>query len=550
MFTVATATIADKLTTLKPEMALAAGACLCLIVGLAPRLDLRRLCPWIAGLSLLAAGSLVYLDVRQGFPPPALGWYVKLMTVGIGLLLLMLMAGLPATWRHTRDNEPDPKRFDPGDAMGGEFLMFFLVSLIGLMLCAGGDDLIWLFLALELVSLPTYIMVGVSCPRMTAREAAVKYFFLSAMAGAVLLLGFTFIYGATGFTNLAAIADANAAAADGPSALMIAGLMLAVLGIAFKIAAVPMHFYAADVYQGAAIPVTALLAFVPKAAGFIALMLLLQTTAALPEPMIALLWLMAAATMTVGNVLALLQNSVKRILAYSSIAHSGYMLVGLLAPPQGFASAENAALGNGYTAILYYLAGYALATIAAFAVLGMLRRGGEEADDIDDLAGLATRHPMLAGVMVVSMLSLIGLPPMIGFLGKVYLFGSVITQADGRLDFLLLVVIGVLNSAVSAVYYLRIAAVCFFSAPGQGVALAVAPARTASALIAAIMVPLLGVFASPLVDASRRAWPGPQREYPTFNVQLDTRTDDITPSTVSPSAVSQRSQPDADTPAG
>lgn len=544
MFTVATATITDKLASLKPEMVMGVGACLCLILGLAPRLDLRRLCAAVAGLSLLLAGSLVYTDAGAGFPPPSLAWFVKLMVVGIGLLLVMVTASLPVSWRHTRDNEADPQRFDPGDAMGGEFFAFFLLSLMGLMLCAGAGDLIWLFLALELASLPTYVMVCVSRPRAAAQEAAVKYFFLGAMATAVFLLGFTFLYGATGFTDLSSIAATAAtagASGDGLPPLMTAGLVLAVLGIAFKIAAVPMHFYAADVYQGAAIPVTAFLAFVPKAAGFIALMLLLQTAGPMPEPLVALLWLMAAATMTVGNVLALLQTSVKRILAYSSIAHSGYMLVGLLAPPQGFASAENGALGNGYTGILFYLTGYALATIAAFAVLGMLRRGGEEADDINDLAGLASRHPLLAGVMVVSMLSLIGLPPMIGFLGKVYLFGSVIAQADGRLDFLLLVVIGVVNSAVSAVYYLRIAAVCFFVAPGEGVALAVAPARTFSAVIAAVMIPVLGIFASPLVDASRRAWPGPQREFPQFNVQAD--------APAAP-AVSQLPPLDADAPAG
>lgn len=540
MFTVAMATIADKLASLKPEMVMGAGACLCLILGLAPRLDLRRLCAAVAALALLLAGALVSADPGDGFIPPSLAWFVKLMVVAVGLLLVMAAASLPLSWRHTRDNEADPRRFDPGQAMSGEFFAFFLLSLTGLMLCAGAGDLVWLFLALELASLPTYVMVCVSRPRAAAHEAAVKYFFLGAMATAVFLLGFTFLYGATGFTDLSSIAATAAASPESLPPLMTAGLVLAVLGIAFKIAAVPMHFYAADVYQGAAIPVTAFLAFVPKAAGFIALMLLLQTAGPMPQPLVALLWLMAAATMTIGNVLALLQTSVKRLLAYSSIAHSGYMLVGLLAPPQGFASAENAALGNGYTGILFYLTGYALATIAAFAVLGMLRRGGEEADDINDLAGLASRHPLLAGVMVVSMLSLIGLPPMIGFLGKVYLFGSVIAQADGRPAFLVLVVLGVLNSAVSAVYYLRVAAICFFSAPGQGVVLEVAPARTFSAVIAAVMIPLLGIFASPLVDASRRAWPGPQREFPQFNVQAD---DQAAP------AVSQLPR-DADAPAG
>ncbi len=540
-------TIADKLVSLKPEIAMAAGACLCLMLGLAPRLDLRRLCPWIAGLSLLIAGSLVYRDGEGGFPPASLAAFVKLAVAGIGLLLLMTTAALPAGWRHTHDNQPDPARFEPGQAMGGEFFAFFLLSLVGVMLCAGASDLVWLFLALELTSLPTYVMVCVSRPRAAALEAAVKYFFLGALAVAIFLLGFTFIYGATGHTHFASIQAAVAASPRGPSPLMLAGLLLAILGIGFKIAAVPMHFYVADVYQGAAIPVTAFLAFVPKTAGFVTLMLLLQLVGPLPEPVILLLWVMAAATMTVGNVLGLLQTSVKRLLAYSSIAHSGYMLVGLLAPPEGFASAENGALGNGYTAVLFYLVGYGLATLASFAVLGLIERDGEEADDIDDLAGLVYRHPLLAAVLVVSLLSLIGLPPMVGFLGKIYLFGSAIVQADGRPEYLMIVVIGVLNSAVAAVYYLRVIGTCFFTKPAEGVMLRVAPGRTLSAVVAAVLIPILGIFASPLVSASRDAWPGPPRDYPTFdNVKAD----------VAPTPIASHEQPRRDvhtthdTPAG
>ena len=490
-------TMVEKLGTLWPEIILGLGACACLATGLARTASKRRLPVWVAGTSLLVAGVVVVCGprgVEAGALPPLMGSYLKLIVVGVGFLLLLVAAHLPA---HAQAG-PD-RAFDPADSMRGEFFAFFLFSLMGVMLCAGADDLVWLFLALELTSLPTYVMVATSQDRAGAQEAGVKYFFLGAMAAALFLYGFTLMYGATGFTQFSAIRDSVAASGD-MSPLFLCGLILAIVGVSFKIAAVPMHFYAADVYQGAATPVTAFLAFVPKTAGFIAILLLLGTVPgwATREPLLWLLWGMAALTMTVGNVLGLLQGSVKRVLAYSSIAHSGYMLVGLLAGP-----GRGETLGNGVAAVLFYLLVYGLGTLGAFAVLGCLESGGREADGFEDLSGLNRRSPLLAAILGVSVLSLMGLPPVAGFVGKLYLFGSAMTRAAEHPAFVWLVVIGVLNSAVAAVYYLRIIGACYFGAPNEHVRERNVPARRIAALVSVLGVLVLGVRGGRLVDAVR-----------------------------------------------
>ena len=366
--------LVEKLAYLGPEIVLLVGATLCLFIGLAPSAGTRKLAPWIAGRALVL--SVVIPRTFSGIELAAtpLAGYVKAAVATVGLLLLLVAARTPDDLRQTQDAER-AARFEPGDTLRGEFFAFFLLSLTGVMLCAGASDLVWLFLALELTSLPTYVMVATSRDRAEAQESAVKYFFLGAMAAAVFLYGFALMYGATGSTNFVDI-QAGVAADGGPSSLLVVGLVLALIGICFKIAAVPMHFYAADVYQGAATPVTAFLAFVPKTAGFVSLVLLLDLVVAptgeLPAVLAGLLAVIAVLTMTVGNVLGLLQTSVKRVLAYSSIAHTGYMLVGLLAIT-GSLDGESL-LGNGIAAVMFYLVAYGLSTLAAFAVLGCLQR--------------------------------------------------------------------------------------------------------------------------------------------------------------------------------
>ena len=268
----------ERLGYLWPEIALFITTCIVMVLGLSRTLKARKATALVAGAGLLAAAALAFSTTPDA-PTPAMGQtllpgmvpFAKVLIGIVGFLLLLLMSG-------TVDRADEvaiaagTRVFDPLRSNRAEFYAFFLFSITGLMLCADADDLIWLFLALELTSLPTYIMVAISTSRNRGREAGVKYFFLGAMGAAVFLYGFALIYGATGTTNLNGIAAYFAA--NGISALAMAGVLLAVLGVSFKIAAVPMHFYTPDVYEGAAPQVSAFLAFVPKTAGFISILLL------------------------------------------------------------------------------------------------------------------------------------------------------------------------------------------------------------------------------------------------------------------------------------
>jgi NADH-quinone oxidoreductase subunit N len=450
----------DKLWFLIPEIILLVGVVLVAVMGLSPRVGIRRSLGFISVGALIIAGivtTMLYEPDRveaAGQLLPMIGKYISLTVAGVGILLLLLSTGMID---QTRERMIAAGRavFDPLCANRGEYHAFVLLSLAGVMLTCSANDLIWLFLALELTSLPTYIMVAMSRSSRLAQEAAMKYFFLGAMSAAMFLYGFALLYGATGTIELSAMREvlAEQAASGGLNPMAIAGIVLALMGMGFKIAAAPMHFYAPDVYEGAAAPVTAFLGFVPKAAGFIAIMLLLSTVGweghladgahGLPPAITIVLWVMAVLTMTLGNIGALLQSSVKRMLGYSSIAHSGYMLMGIIAGP-----------GAGFTAVLFYLAAYGVMNTAAFSVLCGLARNGKEIEGLDDLAGLRTTHPVMAVVLALSAGSLLGLPPLLGFWGKIFLFVAVIDA--GHLP---LVVIAGLNTAISAWYYLRLVAV-------------------------------------------------------------------------------------------
>ncbi len=498
----------DKVHLLLPEVALFVATCVVMVTGLSPRLAVRRLCAPICGAGLIVAGVLA----ATTSPPtgttalPNLVPFAKVTVAVVGLLLLLLGAGTVDRVEE-RLIETGRVRYNPLRTNRAEFYSFFLFSLTGVMLCASADDLIWLFLALELTSLPTYIMVTISTGGARggrSHEAGVKYFFLGALGAATFLYGFALLYGGTGSTNLGAIRAALAGGEINPIAM--AGLLISVIGVAFKIAAVPMHFYTPDVYEGASASVGAFLAFVPKTAGFIAIILLVSTvgwnTGSLPEELRLTLWVMAALTMTVGNVLAILQNNVKRILAYSSIAHSGYMLVGVIAgPAERFTE-------NGLAAVLFYILCYGIMNMGAFAVLACLERPGAdgeptEIETVADLRGLCRTHPALGWTMVLCALSLLGFPPLLGFLGKFGLFSAAISQRE----YVLVVVLG-LNSAVAAFYYLRLVAAPLLDSPDPAVPPA-APtpffSRSLAAVVCAGAVVILALFANVLMDASARA---------------------------------------------
>jgi len=522
----------ERLSFLWPQIALFVATCIVMVLGLSRTYAVRKSTAFVAGLGTLAATILAYLTTPTSVLPeygqtllPSMVPYAKVLIGIVGTMLLLLMAGT-VDRSEEQAIKSNVRAFDPLRSNRAEFYAFFLFSLTGLMLCADADDLIWLFLALELTSLPTYIMVAISTARNRGREAGVKYFFLGAMGAAVFLYGFALIYGATGSTNLNTIAAHFAT--NGVSSLGMAGVLLAIIGASFKIAAVPMHFYTPDVYEGAAPQVSAFLAFVPKTAGFLTILLLCATVGwayapspagvdlsvarhaeggtQLPDLLRLTLWVMAALTMTVGNVLAVLQSSVKRILAYSSIAHSGYMLVGVIAGPgpegAGFTS-------NGVSAVLFYLLAYGVMNAGVFGVLAALERSpgpdGEprEIETVADLRGLCASHPFLGWTMVICGLSLLGLPPLLGFFGKLPLFTSAIRAGE-----IPLVIILGINSAIAAFYYLRISfAPLLEAADTNAEPIVAAPFRTRQygALISAVGVVLLSVAGNILIESAHDA---------------------------------------------
>ncbi len=322
-----------------------------------------------------------------------------------------------------------------------EYYVLVLFAAVGMMLLAGGEDLFVLFLGLELMSVSSYVLAGIDRRREASAEAALKYFLLGAFASAFLLYGIAMIYGATGSTKLGFIGFQIQTLQLTTHPMLLAGLALLLVGFGFKVAAVPFHMWTPDVYDGSPTPVTAFFAASTKAAAFAALIrVLLRAVPLLQTTWSPVIWWLAAATMVVGNLVALSQKSLKRMLAYSSIAHAGYLLTALVSGSVG-----------GAAAFLYYLLFYTLMTMGAFAVLIYKGRDGERTVTADDLAGLAETHPWLALLMTIFLLSLLGFPGTAGFIGKWYILTAAIGAGYG-----LLATIMVLASVVSAGYYLPV----------------------------------------------------------------------------------------------
>ena len=415
-----------------------------------------------------------------------------------------------------------------------------LIMIAGLGLTAAANDLITLFLSLELVSIPTYVMLYLPRADEPAQEAALKYFLLSVFSSALLLFGFSYLYGMGGTTNLPALGEAlvGARQAGAMPGVALVALVMVVAGLGFRITAVPFHFYAPDVYQGTTTGMAALLAFVPKVAGFAGLLRVLGFVPpaviagpggapfadlaafngqVLGEQVPVLLWILAAVTMTLGNVLGLLQDNVKRMLAYSSVAHAGYMLIGLAVAPK-LPVGPDAPVG-GVEAVLFYLVAYGAMTVGAFAVLNYLSAGGRRVETVEDLTGLGRSRPGPALLMVLFLFSLIGIPWTAGFVGKFFLFFGALnlpfdTAAPATLEqkrlFCILALIGVLNAAVGAWYYLRIAAVMYLREPIQAPAKVRSwPVMTAIGVCAALTL-VIGVYPTPLLKAVQSSLPRPQ----------------------------------------
>jgi len=454
-------------------------------------------------LGLVSGQGGVIADAHNQFRLSQFSSYVRMIALAIGVLLLLLQS--PNNKNGTGNDSLDYSSSRTGSD-AGEFMGLSLLALLGLILVASSNDLISLFLGIELASIPTYILVASGRPLAVAQEASLKYFFLGAMSAAILLLGLAYLYGTTGTMKLIGPAVDTWQQLDRSTGLMteakrpgsiaaviteqiqngqtgltpwqLLAAVLLIVGLMFKLAAFPMHAYAGDVYEGASTPVTALLGFVPKATGIIALIKLLHVFSGgaeiwnVPAPLDRLIWVLAVITMTVGNVLALRQVSVKRTLAYSSVAHSGYLLAGLAT----LAMLGSMDGGGALKAVLFYLPIYGVMSTAAFAVLmylparASMRVGGKDivppattAETFEDIAGTGRERPLLGLAMALACLSLMGVPITAGFWAKFYLLVPAFTRVDSQINpwLLALGVIVLINSAIGAVYYLRIIAEMF-----------------------------------------------------------------------------------------
>jgi NADH-quinone oxidoreductase subunit N len=372
----------------------------------------------------------------------------------------------------------------------GEFYILVLFAAAGMVIMAGANDLIVVFLGLETMSLALYVLAGFFRTEIQAGEASMKYFLLGAFASGFFLYGIALIYGATASTNLDKIGAAVKAGA-GRDPLLLIGFALLLVGFGFKISAVPFHMWTADVYEGAPTSVTAFIASGSKAAAFAALLrLLLESLRPLQGEWTWLFWVLAVLSMTLGNVVAIAQQNLKRMLAYSSIAHVGYMLMGIVA---------GGGLGGG--SVLFYLLVYTFTIAGAFGIILLLERSGEEVVGVDDTAGLATRHPLAALALAIFLLSLVGIPPTAGFVGKFYLFGAAV-----RSGYVWLAVIGVLNSAAAAYYYLRVIVNMYMREP-EGTPAVIMPSFAGALAVAVALwgVIQLGIFPAPLFDLAQSA---------------------------------------------
>lgn len=366
----------------------------------------------------------------------------------------------------------------------GEYYALILFCTVGMILLASSTDMIMIFLGIEIVSICLYVLAGIRRDNLRSNEAALKYFLLGAFATGFLLYGMTMVYGSTGHTNLFKIAEVvqNPSAQSNP--LLLMGLVLLIIGFGFKIASVPFHMWAPDVYQGAPTPITAFMAVGPKAAAFAAFFRVFAET----FPEMAPSWEIILSTIAVlsmffGNLGAIMQTNIKRMLAFSSISHAGYILMAVIA--------KNSL---GASSLLFYMLTYAFTTFGIFGIIILLGRKGEENLEIENYSGLAYRHPILALSMTVFLLSLGGLPPFAGFIAKFYIFSAAIQEG-----LVTLVIIAVLNSAISFYYYLKVVVFMYMKEPEAEFKISLTPLTLFVVFIGVTVTISLGIFPGSII---------------------------------------------------
>ena len=463
---------------LLPELLLTGGALLVLVIDVVlPRRDWATLGMSLLTLSVTGAAVIGFTGVDTTISAGllAIDGFATFFKVIIIVSALMTVLMSPS---YLRVEAVRP----------GEYYFLILCATLGMLFMASGVDLITLFIGLETMAVSFYILAGYLKPSQRSNEAAVKYFVLGAFSLGILLYGMSLLYGVTGTTSLDGIAEALA---SGERTLVLSlALVLLVAGMGFKIAAVPFHMWAPDVYEGAPTPVTAYLSVGSKAASFaMILRIFIEGLPALLADWQVLFWVLAAVTMTVGNLAAITQSNTKRMLAYSSIAHAGYVLIGVVAGTE-----------RGVAAAMIYLWVYIFMQLGAFAVIAMLRRQDVVGDELKDLSGLYLRKPFAAIAMLIFMLSLGGIPPTAGFMGKLWLFGAAVESG-----FVWLAVIFVVNSVISLYYYYRVIVFMWLKDETVGSDIAMGPAMATALVIAVVGSLLFGVYPQVLFDHAQIA---------------------------------------------
>ena len=457
-----------------PEIVLTAGALLLLIVDLFTSRQHQRVLGWCA-LAVLGATALTLLQfsganlvVSRGLLAiDGFAFFFKLIFLGAAAITVLMSSSY----------------LEAEGLKVGEYYFLILCATLGMMFMASGIDLIAIFIGLETMAVAFYILVGYVKPNRRSNEAAVKYFLLGAFSLGLLLYGMSLLYGLSGTTNLRELtATFVAGESDG---LLLVAIILVIAGIGFKIAAVPFHMWAPDVYEGAPTPVTAFLSVGSKAAAFAMLLrIFFEGLPGLVEEWRPIFYALAIITMTLGNIAAITQSNIKRMLAYSSIAHAGYILIGVVAgTPRGF------------TAIFVYLMVYVFMQLGAFAVVTMLRRENVAGDELKDLSGLYSRYPVAAFAMLFFMLSLGGIPPTAGFMGKFWLFSAAIESG-----YIWLAVVAVGNSAISLYYYIRVIVYMWLKEEIAGPPIRVSPAMVAALVITLVGTIVFGLYPGPLFE--------------------------------------------------
>jgi len=454
-------------TLLAPEIVLAVFACLVILVDLLLSPEVKRVNLYLTlvgiAASAVAALSLVGRNTTSFYGMLVVDDFAIFFK--LAFLLAAALVALSAVAFLERN---------PGTE--GEFYGLLLFSTTGMMLMAGTRELISIYVALELTSISLYLLAGLSKRDMKSSEAALKYLLLGALSSAVLLYGMALLYGLSGSTDLAGIAKA---VGRGTSPALLLAMSLVAAGFGFKIAAVPFQMWAPDVYEGAPTPVTAFLSVASKAAGFAVVIRVFTVAMGNIQPEWTTLFaVLAALTMTLGNVVAIAQRNIKRMLAYSSIGHAGYLLLGVAA-----------ATVSGVSGVLFYLLVYTVTNVAAFTVVIMASRAVPD-DSIEGYAGLHRRSPLLSLALAISLLSLAGLPPMAGFFAKFYLFA-----AAYQAGLVWLVVLGLLNSAISLYYYVWVIRQMYLAAPADD-----APVRFPMPASVSLGAALVGIFAFGLLS--------------------------------------------------